>query len=370
MFRTGSVTLFRVRGVPIRAHWTLLLLVPYVAIVLAYQVPHIAEMAGIDRHQLVLPPLAWGAIVAIALVASIALHELAHTFVATRFGGRVSAITLMLVGGLSHLQHPPARAIHEAEMAAAGPIASLALGAIAFAAYLASWLPADVRMTLAYVAVMNGMLGVFNLLPAFPMDGGRLLRALLSIRLGRTRATAIAATFGKACAVAFGVYGMWSTNLVLTVVAVFVYLGAQGEANAEAIRAGLAGVRIADLVGSRPAPLIAADAGTDVAIERMRDLGRLELVAVDRDGAPVAVVDSGDLETPLASRVPVRFVTAEASEPAALAVARAGLAGVTYIVAVDPAGHALGLISGDDIDRVLRLTQAASSLRGPRSCNT
>ncbi len=88
MFRTGSVTLLRVRGVPIRAHWTLLLIIPYLAFALASDFGSVTHAAGLSSETLVLPPLAWGAILAIGLFVSIAIHELAHTVVATRFGGR------------------------------------------------------------------------------------------------------------------------------------------------------------------------------------------------------------------------------------------------------------------------------------------
>src|SRR5688500_10733246 len=103
MFDRDSITLFHFRGVPIRAHWTLLLVVPYLAMVLSLEFREVVSQAGVSDTRVVLPPLAWGAILAVALFASVALHEIAHTLVAQRYGGRVRAITLMLLGGVSQV---------------------------------------------------------------------------------------------------------------------------------------------------------------------------------------------------------------------------------------------------------------------------
>jgi Zn-dependent protease len=186
MFKAGSLTLFRVRGVPIRAHWTLLLIVPYLAIALSLQFRSIAELAGVPDQGLVMPPLLWGIVLALALFASITLHELAHSVVALRFGGSVRSITLMLVGGVSQMSQIPRRPSQEALMAAVGPATSLGLGGLLYVAYAASrGARPDVQMALFDLAAMNLTLGLFNLLPAFPMDGGRVLRAVLASRMSR-----------------------------------------------------------------------------------------------------------------------------------------------------------------------------------------
>src|SRR5512140_713303 len=118
MFRDRSLTLFRVRGVPIRAHWTLLLIGVYL----------VAELAGTSQEGFVLPAVVWGLVLAVCVFASILLHELAHTFAAIQFGGSVRSITLMVFGGVSQLTRVPQRPAHEAVMAAVGPATSLLLG--------------------------------------------------------------------------------------------------------------------------------------------------------------------------------------------------------------------------------------------------
>src|SRR5262245_40479146 len=114
MFQRGSVTLFRVRGVPIRAHWTLLLIVPYLAFALSARFGALAERAGVSTGAVVLPPVVWGVVLALALFASVAVHELAHVWVAKRHGARVQGVTLMLLGGVSHVSRMPPRPSAEA----------------------------------------------------------------------------------------------------------------------------------------------------------------------------------------------------------------------------------------------------------------
>lgn len=374
MFQDGSLTLFRIRGVPIRAHWTLLLAVPYLALVLSIQFRTVAELAGVPHEQLALPPLIWGLVLALGLFASITLHELAHSFVAIRFGGRVRSITLMLVGGVSQLARIPDRPYHEGLMAAVGPIVSLVLGALLYLAYTASasW-PPDLQMALFYLAGMNLTLGVFNLIPAFPMDGGRLLRAALATKLSRSRATQIAAAIGKVCAVALGLLGLWSSNLLLILIAVFVYAGAHAEVERERIRDALEGLRIVDLLPQvkRPPPIVTSERLVGEVLPRMRELDRLTLVVVDAFGAPVTVLEAGDLATvstgarwavtigELAARLPVRHIVIPWNSSANEAIQRAAEAGAIYVIVVDPGAeppdNLVGLVAAEDIARMVKL---------------
>lgn len=375
MFRDHAVTLFRVRGVPIRAHWTLLLIIPYLAITLAYQFTAMASLAGVEHARLTLPPLVWGGLLAVGLFASVAIHELAHTLLAVRFGGRVRSITLMLVGGVSQMSRAPTRPLHEAVMAAAGPVASFVLALACGAGYALTAGSADLQMALFYLAAMNFSLGVFNLLPAFPMDGGRVLRAALAARLGRQRATTIAATIGKICAVCFVVLAIWSANLLLGLVALFVYAGASGEAAADRVRAGLGELSAADLLPARQAPpIVSAGDSVGAALTRMRELDRVELVVVDRGGEPLAVVEADDvlrLATgqrdlrlgEVASRLTARFVIASPTTGARDALEAAAERGASYVVVVDPAsGAVIGLVGPQDVARAIKLHASSHPL--------
>jgi Zn-dependent protease len=378
MFQQGSLTLFRVRGVPIRAHWTLLLILPYLALVLSVQFRAVAELAGVTDERLLLPPFIWGVILALGLFASITLHELAHTFVALRFGGRVQSITLMLLGGVSQLVRAPRRPAHEAIMAGLGPVTSLVLGVVLYLAYTSSggW-PADVQMGLFYLAAMNTTLGVFNLIPAFPMDGGRVLRAALAARTGRARATQIAAMVGKGSAIVLGLLGLWSANILLMLVAVFVYAGAHGELVRERMTSALEGLRVADLLPlpRRPPPIIRSDVAVEGVLPRMRELDRLDLLVVDPSGTPLTVIQAGDLEAvpdgergrltvaELAARLPVRHTLVPSETSANDAVERAAEAGVAFVVVADPHADSpddlIGMVAADDIARMVTLQTLA-----------
>src|SRR5262249_7665567 len=141
----------------------------------------------------------------------------------------------------------------ETLMAAAGPAMSLVLAAALFVAY--SLMPraaADVRLGLFYLGHINLVLGLFNLLPAFPMDGGRVLRGVLASRMDEQRATRIAARVGRFFAVLLGLAGLWSGNLLLLVIAVFVYFGARSEEGQALLKGTLHALRVADVMAPDP----------------------------------------------------------------------------------------------------------------------
>ncbi len=165
----------------------------------------------------------------VALLTSIVLHELGHALMARRYGIETADITLYLFGGVARLQRMPRSAGPEMLIALAGPAVNVAIaiglaGALALTSLVGSspWLLFD-------LLYMNAALALFNLLPIFPMDGGRVLRALLSGWIGRARATEIAATFGRAVAVIAGVYFLASGEWQLALLAGFVYLAAGME---------------------------------------------------------------------------------------------------------------------------------------------
>ncbi len=227
MFEHG-LTIFRVRGIPVRLHASLLVFLPFIALMATRQLGYVAATLGIPREAFHLLPLVWGAILAVGLFVAVLAHELCHSLVAIRSGARVRSITLMMLGGISFIEGdlPPGR---EAWMALAGPLGSFAIAAASYALFRLLPLPPEALAALFAFATTNALLGVFNLLPAFPLDGGRVLRGLLARRVGHDRATAAAAWIGKIVAVAIAVYAVLTLNLVLVLIAWFVYAGAGAE---------------------------------------------------------------------------------------------------------------------------------------------
>lgn len=199
----GSFQIGSFHGIPVRVHFSLLLVLPLLAFLFGGAFQRAAEVAEVPPERLSGSPALWGLVVALGLFASVFIHELAHTVYALRRGGTVRSITLMMVGGVSELTEAPPRPRDEALMAAVGPLTSILLAVLLGGA---TWLLQEVRsfnlqFAFFYMASLNLFLGVFNLLPAFPMDGGRIVRASLAGRLGMVRATQVASWLGRGFAV-------------------------------------------------------------------------------------------------------------------------------------------------------------------------
>jgi len=201
--------LFSVKQIPIAAHWSLLLAVG----LFAWRTGSVAT----------------GVVTALLLFGSVLLHELGHAMVALTFGLPIAGIDLHVFGGTAKMAEAPRSPREELWVALAGPAVSLALGVaaslgvMALPATLSSWSPA-----LTYVAVANLMLFAFNLLPALPMDGGRVLRALLASRKGFVTGTRLAVRVGRVVAIALAVVGVFYDPWMV-VMAGFVWMLGRGE---------------------------------------------------------------------------------------------------------------------------------------------
>ncbi|HLT29934.1 MAG TPA: site-2 protease family protein [Myxococcaceae bacterium] len=296
-----SLPIGRVRGIPLLLHVSFLLVLPLLAPIFGAQ---LSLARGEPPAFLSMPTLTYGVAMVVGLFASVLAHELAHALYALAHGGRVSSITLMLIGGVTRLERAPERPWQEAMMALVGPLTSLALGAgllIAAALTGGSVSPA-VGLGLFSLGAMNLGLGIFNLLPAFPMDGGRILRAALTPRLGALRATTVAARTGQVFAVLFGIAGVLTGNLLLILVGFFVMLGAAGEAQQVRLRAVLEPMTVESLV-SGPGVALRTDDSLALALESFTLRHREVLPVLDEKGRPVGVLRLADLEeVPAAER--------------------------------------------------------------------
>lgn len=241
MFRTAW-TFGHLRGVPLRLHISLLFVLPLVSFGVAFEAaPMVLARLGIPMHALTLPPLALGVALALALFVAVLLHELGHALVALRQGARVRAITLMVLGGITEIDHDDARPAEALWMAFAGPLVNLALGALSLSLARLP-LGVDLHAFLLLFGLINLFLAAFNLVPAFPLDGGRMLKAALRFRMSEEKATRVAALIGRTLAAAGMVAGLMWGDIFLAVVALFLFTGAGAELSQVQVRTALDGL--------------------------------------------------------------------------------------------------------------------------------
>ncbi|NLV05340.1 peptidase M50 [Haloarcula rubripromontorii] len=293
-------------GIPIRVNVSLLIFLPVLAWIIgsgaqiAVYAGIVSALSGVSLDLTVLTagqtPWLIGTAAAVGLFASVALHELGHAWAAMRYGLRVESITLWILGGLANLEAMPKEWNRELVIALAGPAVSILTGLACYAALFA--LPASAQVTLfviGWLAVTNIFLAVFNMLPAFPMDGGRVLRALLARKRPYATATRIAARIGTGFAVLFAVIGVLSFSPLLLLLALFVYGAASSESRTVALAALLEGLTVDDVASPLDAT-IEADATVEDLVDRMFADRRTEF-AVTRGGDVVGVVTVGDFRT-------------------------------------------------------------------------
>jgi Zn-dependent protease/predicted transcriptional regulator len=247
-------------GIPVRLNWTFLIVLPLFAYLIGSQVGMIVEVmngtlgAGIDPAALAggLTPWALGLAAALGLFVGVLLHEFGHSVVAMRYGYEIESITLWLLGGLASFSEFPEDWKHEFWIAVAGPLVSVAVGVGCYAVFVLA--PAGsnaVLFVFGYLALLNVVLAAFNMLPAFPMDGGRVLRALLARNQPHAQATQRAAAVGKAFAFVMGIVGLFNFQLLLIVLAFFIYMAASGEAQQTTLKAAFEDVTVGDVMTRR-----------------------------------------------------------------------------------------------------------------------
>ncbi len=374
--RTSTIPLGTYRGVPVRAHWSLLLTALLVADILANSV-----LPNSVPHRSTAAYWTAGVVGALAFLASILAHELMHAVVARHYAVRVERITLWLLGGMAEIKGDPPTPRAAAMIAGAGPAASLAAGA-AFA--LGAWgsatlgLPTLVTATLLWLAVTNGILGVFNLLPGAPLDGGRLLQAALWSRYRDSyRATLVATRVGRQLGLALVALGILEAAFVqvvsglwLALIGWFLVSASRAESAGAAMRAVPPGLTVGELMRPLPAPVPAW--WTAAHLREMREVSELihdVLPVTDFDGRALGVISWRDIsgraagqhdETTLGAlcrRLPVLAADSSAID------AMRGAAFARGAALVQDAGGAFGLVTGADLEHAAALGAAHAEPR-------
>ncbi|MCB0548346.1 MAG: site-2 protease family protein [Phaeodactylibacter sp.] len=250
---TWSLKIARIAGINVYLHWTFLILLAWIFI------------ANLSAGQSTAEALI-GVASILALFACVVLHEFGHALAARRYDIQTQKIVLLPIGGVAMLEKMPENPRHELVVALAGPAVNLAIAGILIAYLLLSGQELPFHLLkdfsqidlnkdfLSYLLLVNGLLFLFNLAPAFPMDGGRVLRAFLSMRYDRATATNIAAKIGQFLAIALVFMGFMG-NIWFIFIGLFIYLGASGEANYEAQRSLLSNLTVKDVLMHQYTPL-------------------------------------------------------------------------------------------------------------------
>jgi Zn-dependent protease len=246
----GAFKIGRFSGIDVRVHWTFFLLLAFFGFI-GYQTS--GSLVGALTATVTI----------VALFFCVLLHEFGHSLLAQHLGLEIHSITLLPLGGVSNLESLPEKPVDEVKITLAGPLVNVVLAPIFFGVGLlfgaVPRVPADlftgigsVGQFFFYLGYLNVVLAVFNLIPAFPLDGGRILRALLATRLGALRAADISSAVGQLFAVAFFLIGLINGDLLLALVAVFIYFGATGEAQMVRQQEKTRGLTVSDVMGTKP----------------------------------------------------------------------------------------------------------------------
>jgi stage IV sporulation protein FB len=354
-----SFRLGRLWGTEIKVHVTFFIL-------LAYQAVN-GYTSG------ALPGAARESIALLALFGCVVMHEFGHIRMAARFGIQTPDVILLPIGGLARLARMPDEPRQELLIALAGPAVNLVIAGLLFAFFALRGDLASLHLglespppLLPYLLVANVVLLVFNLIPAFPMDGGRVLRAILASRLGIQRATRIASTVGQGLAVIGGLWALASGATFLVLIALFVFLGAGSEAAAVETRLAGRGLTVERMMVThfRTIPIHARLAQ---AVEMLLDGEQREFPVVDNDGRLEGLLTREHLIKGLSARGPESVVgeamavpvpTVPSGTPFEAALGQLRASGLPALPVVGPGGELMGLLTLDNISDLLLVRKA------------
>ena len=376
-----SLTLFRIRGIAVKVHWSFVLILVYGAVVY-----------GGRADSWVISAL-YGVLVTLLLFFCVTMHEFGHAVVARYFDIRVPSIMLLPIGGLASLEKMPERPSQEFFIAIAGPIVNIVLAILLIPlAWIAFGIESGfdapfpginaLRREMLYPGVLNLtvflistnlLLAFFNLLPAFPMDGGRILRSLLAMTISYVTATRIAVYVGRGMAVVFAIIGIFGGGIFLLLIAFFVYVGGGAEREAVEHRSVLRDVPVSRALRPDAVRLYTSER-VGRAIDLVMQSYQSEFAVLDLSGRFTGVVSQRSLIAAMRDRgqdgrIVDIMVSAEqiptCNPHVDLAtvwetMARAG----SRVVAILDGPIYIGLITSDDITQVIHQARSTNRTEG------
>ena len=354
-----SVSLGKIAGIELKMHATFVLILAWVGLM----------QWRIGGTQAILP----GIFFVLTLFVCVVLHELGHALTARRYGIKTKDITLLPIGGVASLERMPEEPRQELLVALAGPLVNVLIAAALWIVLNAAgaWIPLDRMDTangpfLQRVLIVNVFLAVFNLIPAFPMDGGRVLRALLATRLGFPRATQVAAGVGQGIALMFGFIGLFA-NPFLIFIALFVWIGAAQEAVMVQTRSELGGIPVSNAMLTEFHTLAPTDS-LDHAVEMILAGSQHDFPVVDGQQQVVGVLMRSDLFSALAKKnnhsvgdaMRPMLEAVDAGEPLEQSLSKLDPRGKP-LLPVMQAGKLVGILTSENIGEFLMIQSALRS---------
>jgi len=351
-----SLKLGEVTGIGIFVHFTFFLLIAVLGVSYYAQGGPAEALRGVG--------------LILILFAIVVLHELGHALAARRYGIRTKDIILLPIGGIARLERIPREPVQELVVALAGPAVNVALAGIFFVLLQVTGLPILASRDLAeanFLAALfwaNVLLAAFNMLPAFPMDGGRVLRALLAMHLDYVSSTRVAASIGQGMALLFGLWGLFGGAPMLMLLALFVWMGAREEASQVVLQDALAGVPVTRAMIT-DFDSLAPHEPLEQAVRLTLDGFQQEFPVVDR-GALVGMLARRDLvnaltqhggQYPVGAAMRREFQTAQSSDLLDAVQLRLRESGDASIPILDR-GQLVGLLTRDNLGEYVMLEAA------------
>jgi Zn-dependent protease/predicted transcriptional regulator len=361
-----SLKIVRIAGTEIRIHITFLLFLAWI---------------GLTYYRTGGPPAAaQGILFMLAIFTCVVLHEFGHIFAARWFGIRTPDITLLPIGGVARLQRMPDKPWQELIVALAGPLVNVVIAGVLVIILNNRTGLEDLEQLsrpgaalLPKLAVINILLAVFNMVPAFPMDGGRVLRAVLAMAMNYSRATQIAAWVGQALAVVFVAIGIVTPNPLLILIALFIYLGARQEAAFVRLRDLSENLRVSEAM-TTPVLSLPHDATLNQAIEAHLHTAQHEFPIVDRDGRVLGILTRDSLiaafkrdgpTVPVVDVMLRNLPVVEPDDPFDKAFRLMQESNSPALPVVDPLGHLLGLITPENVGKMMLVKSLRPGGRQP-----
>lgn len=357
----SSLKIFTAFGIPVELHISFLLLMLFIYI--------IAFLGYISLYFAFLITL---------LFATVVIHELSHSYVAKRYGVGIERIVLLPIGGVSAMEEIPKDPNKELKISIAGPLSNIIIAIVCLiglisidgigslnlsSLFITSTNSADLSLFLSNFLGVNLVLGIFNMLPAFPMDGGRVLRAYLARNRDYVQATKTASKIGKQFAILMVIIGVFVLNFFLILIAIFIYLGAGQEYQAILASSMLEGVQVKDIM-SRDVKTLTPDNTVSDALYTMFQQKHMGYPVMDNNNI-VGIITFDDISkipenkrnTLVGNIMSKDLILAYPGEGVATVFEKINRKGIGRVPVVEN-GRLVGIVSKTDIVKALEMLEA------------